>query len=43
MQTQRTTDEFKNEPFTDYSKPENSEAMRKAIEQVRSELDEIIR
>ncbi len=38
MQTQRTTDEFKNEPFTDYSKPENADAMRAAIEQVRSEL-----
>ncbi len=38
MQTQRTTDEFKNEPFTDYSKPENAEAMRQAIEQVRGEL-----
>ncbi len=38
MQTQRTTDEFKNEPFTDYSKSENAEAMRAAIEQVRSEL-----
>jgi 1-pyrroline-5-carboxylate dehydrogenase len=38
MQTKRTTDEFKNEPFTDYKKPENAEAMRQAIEQVRSEL-----
>jgi 1-pyrroline-5-carboxylate dehydrogenase len=38
MQTQKTLDEFKNEPFTDYSKPENAEAMRKAIEQVRGEL-----
>ncbi|MGI8787060.1 MAG: L-glutamate gamma-semialdehyde dehydrogenase [Pyrinomonadaceae bacterium] len=38
MQTQRTTDEFKNEPFTDYKKPANAEAMREAIEQVRSEL-----
>lgn len=39
MQTQRrTTDEFKNEPFTDYTKLENAEAMRQAIEQVRGEL-----
>ncbi len=38
MQTQRTLDEFKNEPFTDYSKAENAEAMREAIEQVRGEL-----
>ena len=38
MQTQRTLDEFRNEPFTDYSKPENAEAMRTAIEKVRSEL-----
>ena len=38
MQTQKSLDEFKNEPFTDYSKPENAEAMKQAIEQVRSEL-----
>lgn len=38
MQTQRVLDEFKNEPFTDFSKPENAEAMRAAIEKVRSEL-----
>lgn len=38
MQTQRSLDEFKNEPFTDYSLAENAEAMRAAIEQVRSEL-----
>ena len=31
-------DEFKNEPFTDFSKPENAEAMRAAIEKVRGEL-----
>jgi 1-pyrroline-5-carboxylate dehydrogenase len=30
--------EFRNEPFTDFSKPENAEAMRKAIEKVKSEL-----
>jgi 1-pyrroline-5-carboxylate dehydrogenase len=38
MQTQRVLDEFKNEPFTDFSKPENADAMRTAIEKVRSEL-----
>ena len=38
MQTQRTLDEFKNEPFTDYSKAENAGAMRAAIERVRGEL-----
>jgi 1-pyrroline-5-carboxylate dehydrogenase len=38
MQTQRVLDEFKNEPFTDFSVPANAEAMRGAIEQVRSEL-----
>ncbi|MEO5858483.1 MAG: L-glutamate gamma-semialdehyde dehydrogenase [Pyrinomonadaceae bacterium] len=38
MQTQRVLDEFKNEPFTDYSKPENAAAMKDAIEKVRSEL-----
>lgn len=38
MQTQRVLDEFKNEPFTDFSKPENAEAMRTAIEKVRGEL-----
>src|SRR5262245_32139738 len=38
MQTQRVMDEFKNEPFTDFSKPENADAMRAAIEKVRAEL-----
>src|SRR3954451_1709891 len=38
MQTQRTLDEFRNEPFTDFSKPENADAMRAAIEKVRAEL-----
>ena len=38
MQTQRTLDEFKNEPFTDYSTPENKQAMEEAIEKVRGEL-----
>jgi 1-pyrroline-5-carboxylate dehydrogenase len=38
MQTQRVLDEFKNEPFTDFSKPENADAMRAAIEKVRNEL-----
>lgn len=38
MQTQRTIDEFKNEPFTDFSTPENRKAMEDAIELVRSEL-----
>jgi 1-pyrroline-5-carboxylate dehydrogenase len=31
-------DEFKNEPFTDFSKPENAEAMRAAIDKVGGEL-----
>ncbi|MFN0278414.1 MAG: L-glutamate gamma-semialdehyde dehydrogenase [Pyrinomonadaceae bacterium] len=38
MQTQRTLDEFKNEPFTDFSKQENADAMLAAIEKVRGEL-----
>ena len=38
MQTQRTLDEFRNEPFVDYSQPENADAMRAAIEKVRSQL-----
>ncbi|MEJ7701006.1 MAG: hypothetical protein WKF71_15380 [Pyrinomonadaceae bacterium] len=38
MQTQKSLDEFKNEPFVDYGQPENAEAMRQAIEQVKSEL-----
>ncbi|CAN5549838.1 L-glutamate gamma-semialdehyde dehydrogenase [soil metagenome] len=38
MQTQKTLDEFRNEPFTDFSKPENAAAMRQAIEKVRGEL-----
>jgi 1-pyrroline-5-carboxylate dehydrogenase len=38
MQTQRSLDEFKNEPFTDFSTPENKAAMEAAIEKVRGEL-----
>ncbi len=38
MQTQRVLDEFRNEPFTDFSVPANAEAMRAAIEKVRGEL-----
>ncbi len=38
MQTERKLDEFKNEPFTDYSVPENKQAMEEAIERVRDEL-----
>ena len=38
MQTKRVLDEFRNEPFTDYTVPENAEAMRAAIEKVRGEL-----
>ena len=38
MQTQRTQDEFRNEPFTDFSVAENAAAMKAAIEKVRSEL-----
>lgn len=38
MQTKRTLDEFKNEPFTDFSKAANAKAMEKALERVKSEL-----
>lgn len=38
MQTQRSLDEFRNEPFTDYSDPVNAELMNAAIDKVRSEL-----
>ena len=38
MQTQKSLDEFKNEPFTDFTKANEADAMRAAIEQVRSEL-----
>src|ERR1044072_5726487 len=38
MQTQRTLEEFRNEPFTDFSRQENADAMRAAIEKVRGEL-----
>src|SRR5919205_596627 len=31
-------DEFRNEPFTDFSKEENARAMREALERVRAEL-----
>ena len=30
--------EFRNEPFTDFNKPENAQAMREAIAKVQSEL-----
>src|SRR3712207_2912898 len=35
---QMKQDEFRNEPFTDFSKEENARAMREALAQVRSEL-----
>ena len=38
MQTQKVLDEFRNEPFTDFSVPENQIAMQAAIYGVRSEL-----
>ena len=38
MQTQKVLDEFRNEPFTDFSKPENADAITAAIEKVRIEL-----
>ena len=38
MQTQRSLDEFRNEPFTDFSDPANAALMNAAIEKVRSEL-----
>lgn len=31
--------DFRNEPFTDFSQPENAEAMRHALESVRAEFD----
>src|SRR5215204_754165 len=38
MQTQKSLDEFRNEPFTDFSVLENADAMLMALEQVKSEL-----
>ena len=38
MQTQRVLDEFKNEPFTDFTNPVNAEAMKAALAKVESEL-----
>ncbi|MBK9152975.1 MAG: L-glutamate gamma-semialdehyde dehydrogenase [Chloracidobacterium sp.] len=38
MQTQRVTDEFRNEPFTDFSQAENAAAMKAALAKVESEL-----
>ena len=35
---QMKQEEFRNEPFTDFSKEENARAMREALERVRSEL-----
>ena len=34
MQTQRTLDEFRNEPFTDFSVEENKQAMEEALAKV---------
>ncbi len=38
MQTQKSLDEFRNEPFTDFTKTETADAMKAAIERVRGEL-----
>lgn len=38
MQTQRVMDEFRNEPFTDFTQPENAAAMMAALEKVKGEL-----
>lgn len=38
MQTKRVMDDFKNEPFTDFSDPENASAMVAALEKVKDEL-----
>jgi len=38
MQTRTSLDEFRNEPFTDYSTPDNKAAMEAAIEKVRGRL-----
>lgn len=38
MKARRALSEFRNEPLTDFSLPENRKAMQNAIEQVRSEL-----
>ncbi|CAN5506280.1 L-glutamate gamma-semialdehyde dehydrogenase [soil metagenome] len=38
MQAHLSLDEFKNEPFTDFSKTENAEAMLAAIAKIRSQL-----
>lgn len=38
MQTQRVLDEFRNEPFTDFTVPANADAYREAVAMVRQEL-----
>ena len=38
MHTKLSLDEFRNEPFTDFSKPENKAAMLAALDKVRGEL-----
>src|SRR4051794_14475069 len=38
MQTQKSLDEFRNEPFTDFALPENAAAMKQALEHVRGQL-----
>lgn len=39
MQTQRVLDEFKNEPFTDFSKPEEAKAITQAIADFKAEAE----
>ena len=36
--TREAVQEFRNEPFTDFSKPENRQAMQQAVDKVRSQL-----
>ena len=36
--TREAAQEFRNEPFTDFSKPENRQAMQQAVDKVRSQL-----
>lgn len=38
METRTTPEEFKNEPFTDFSQPENEKAMKEALKTVRAQL-----
>jgi ribosomal protein S2 len=41
MQTQKSLDEFKNEPFTDFTKTENADAIKRRLNRLEANLGAI--